>query len=161
FDNDFHDWRSHLAAAGYDAVEIRPLRLSYRSTAEVMRFARAILGPLADPEEPLVARNGAPVEAFRFLDLGEAAALLRHALRPLAGREPTASVALLTRFPEQADVIHAALARAEVPGLRRVRREDFLFTPGVDVTDVAQVKGLEFDYVILMDVNASNYPDTL
>src|SRR5262249_53738410 len=49
FDNEFRDWRSHLRAAGYDAVEIRPLRLSYRSTAEVMRFARAILAPPPAP----------------------------------------------------------------------------------------------------------------
>jgi DNA helicase-2/ATP-dependent DNA helicase PcrA len=161
FDNDFHDWRTHLHAAGHDAVAVRPLRLSYRSTAEVMRFARAILGPLADPDEPLVARAGAPVELFRFEEVGEAAAFLGDALRSLAGREPTASVAIITRFPEQADLIYAALARSEVPALRRVRREDFAFVPGVDVTDVAQVKGLEFDYVLLMDVNASNYPDTL
>ena len=161
FDNDFHDWRSHLRAAGYDAVEMRPLRLSYRSTAQVMRFARTILGPLADPDEPLVARDGAPVEAFRFDELGEAAAFLADSLRSLAGREPTASVAIITRFPEQADIIHGALVRAEVPALRRVRREDFAFVPGVDVTDVAQVKGLEFDYVVLMDVNAGNYPDAI
>jgi DNA helicase-2/ATP-dependent DNA helicase PcrA len=161
FDNEFHDWRTHLHAAGHDAVAIRPLRLSYRSTAEVMRFARAILGPLADPDEPLVARAGAPVELWSGGELGEAAAFLGEALRSLAGREPTASVAVITRFPEQADLIYGALARSEVPALRRVRREDFAFVPGVDVTDVAQVKGLEFDYVIAMDVNASNYPDTL
>jgi DNA helicase-2/ATP-dependent DNA helicase PcrA len=161
FDNEFHDWRTHLHDAGHDAVEVRPLRLSYRSTAEVMRFARAILGPLADPDQPLVARNGAPVELHRFGELGEAAAFLADALRSLAGREPTASVAVIARHPEQADAIHAALARAEVPALRRVRREDFPFTPGVDVTDVAQVKGLEFDYVLLVDANAASYPDTI
>jgi len=55
----------------------------------------------------------------------------------------------------------SALARAEVPQLRRVRRQDFAFAPGVDVTDVGQVKGLEFDYVILLDVNATSYPDTV
>jgi DNA helicase-2/ATP-dependent DNA helicase PcrA len=70
-------------------------------------------------------------------------------------------VAVIARHPEQADAIHAALARAEVPALRRVRREDFTFTPGVDVTDVAQVKGLEFDYVLLVDANAASYPDTI
>jgi DNA helicase-2/ATP-dependent DNA helicase PcrA len=161
FDNEFTDWVTHLHQAGHDAVEVRPLRLSYRSTAEVMRFARAILGPLADPEEPLVARNGAPVALHGFLELGEAAAFIADALRSLAGREPTASVAIISRYPEQADLIYGALVRAEVPALRRVRREDFSFTAGVDVTDVAQVKGLEFDYVLLVDVNAASYPDTL
>ena len=161
FDNAFHDWRDHLHQAGIDAVEVRALRLSYRSTAEVMRFAREILGPLADPDQPLVARSGAPVELSRFFELGEAAAFLSDALRSLAGREPTASVAIITRYPEQADAVYAALARAEVPGLRRVREHDFVFSPGVDVVDVAQVKGLEFDYVILADVTAASYPDTI
>ena len=68
-------------------------------------------------------------------------------------------MAVIARHPEQADLVYDALARAEVPALRRVRREDFAFTPGVDVTDVAQVKGLEFDYVVLVDVNAASYPD--
>jgi DNA helicase-2/ATP-dependent DNA helicase PcrA len=45
-----------------------------------------------------------------------------------------------------------------VPALRRVRRDDFNFQPGVDVTDVAQVKGLEFDYVVMVDVNETSYP---
>jgi DNA helicase-2/ATP-dependent DNA helicase PcrA len=42
--------------------------------------------------------------------------------------------------------------------VRRVRNQDFLFRPGVDVTDIRQVKGLEFDYVVLVDVNASVFP---
>jgi DNA helicase-2/ATP-dependent DNA helicase PcrA len=40
-----------------------------------------------------------------------------------------------------------------------VRSQEFPFQPGVDVTDVTQVKGLEFDYVILVDVNGQSYPD--
>ena len=70
-------------------------------------------------------------------------------------------MALLTRHAGQADAWWGALARAEVPQLRRVRRQDFAFAPGVDVTDVTQVKGLEFDYMILLDVNQSSYPATV
>jgi DNA helicase II / ATP-dependent DNA helicase PcrA len=161
FDNDFSDWPSHLRAAGFSAIEIHPLKLSYRSTAEVMRFSREILGPLADPEEPLVARNGAPVELHAFVDTGEMAAFLSDALRSLIGREPTASVAVIARYPEQADLLYGALHVAEVPALRRVRREDFAFSPGIDVTDVAQVKGLEFDYVVIADVSVQSFPETL
>jgi len=35
--------------------------------------------------------------------------------------------------------------------------QHFTFQPGVDVTDVHLVKGLEFDYVVLLDVNASSF----
>ncbi|MGZ3439923.1 MAG: 3'-5' exonuclease, partial [Polyangia bacterium] len=162
FDNAFRGWEALLGDVGVPAVAVRPLRLAYRSTAPVMRFARRVLGPLASTESTdIEARPGAEVTLHPFDGMGEAVAFIADALRSLVGREPAASVALLTRHPGQADAWWAALARAEVPQLRRVRRQDFAFAPGVDVTDVGQVKGLEFDYVILLDVNASSYPDTV
>ena len=66
-------------------------------------------------------------------------------------------MALLARHPEQADRYYEGLRRAEVPALRRVRAQEFAFRPGVEVTDVRQVKGLEFDYVVMLDANASSY----
>jgi DNA helicase-2/ATP-dependent DNA helicase PcrA len=161
FDNGFAGWADLLArtriAGG--ATVVKPLRLSYRSTAEVMLLAREILGPELAPEEPLAARPGEPVELHEFSDIGEAVAFLGDALRNLMAREPTASACVISRHSEQADAYHDGLQRAEVPGLRRVRRDEFNFQPGVDVTDVANVKGLEFDYVVMVDVNAASYPD--
>ncbi|TMQ11753.1 MAG: DNA helicase UvrD [Deltaproteobacteria bacterium] len=158
FDNNFSGWAELLAQTGQPAI-VRPLRLSYRSTAEVMMLAREILGPELAPEEPLAARPGEPVELHEFGDLGEAVAFLGDALRNLMAREPTASCALIARHAEQADAYFEGLRRAEVPALRRVRRDEFNFQPGVDITDIAQVKGLEFDYVVMVDVNAASYPD--
>jgi DNA helicase-2/ATP-dependent DNA helicase PcrA len=75
-------------------------------------------------------------------------------------REPQASVALLCRYPERARFYVDMLARAEVPRLRLVLgRDDFTFTPGVDVGAVARMKGLEYDYVILAEVTEAMYPD--
>jgi DNA helicase-2/ATP-dependent DNA helicase PcrA len=161
FDNSFAGWQGLLSSIGYGAVTVQPLRLSYRSTAEVMELARDILGAQLAPEEPLHARSGAPVELHELGDAGEAVAFLADALRALAGREPAASVAIIARHAAQADIYHRGLERAEVASLRRVRDQEFSFTPGVDVTDIAQVKGLEFDYVVLVDVNAATYPDTI
>jgi DNA helicase II / ATP-dependent DNA helicase PcrA len=158
FDNNFSGWAELLAQTGQPAI-VRPLRLSYRSTAEVMVLAREILGPELAPDEPLAARPGEPVELHEFGDLGEAIAFLGDALRTLMAREPTASCAVIARHAEQADAYFDGLRRAEVPALRRVRRDEFNFQPGVDVTDIAQVKGLEFDYVVMVDVNAASYPD--
>jgi DNA helicase-2/ATP-dependent DNA helicase PcrA len=141
---------------------VRPLKLAYRSTEPVMRFARRVLGPLQTGfDSEIVARPGVEVSLHGFDGMGEAVGFVADALRSLVGREPSASVALITRHAGQADAWYAALESAEVPMLRRVRRQDFPFAPGVDVTDVAQVKGLEFDYVILLDVNRASYPDTV
>jgi DNA helicase-2/ATP-dependent DNA helicase PcrA len=156
-DNGFGDWRAVLGHLGLGHVAIEPLRIAYRSTRQIMAVARAAMGPLADPDPPEAPRSGAPVETFRFPGVGAAVAFLAEALRDLAVREPRATVALLARHPEQADRYFEGLRRAEVPSLRRVRAQDFAFRPGVEVTDVRQVKGLEFDYVVMLDANASSY----
>jgi DNA helicase-2/ATP-dependent DNA helicase PcrA len=51
------------------------------------------------------------------------------------------------------------LRKSEIPRLSLVLEQDFSFAPGVEVTEIRQVKGLEFDYVVLVDVNADSYPD--
>jgi DNA helicase-2/ATP-dependent DNA helicase PcrA len=157
-DNGFTDWQGVLRDLGYTGVSIEPLRIGYRSTKEVLEFAREVLGPLADPEPPVATRTGAPVEIHRFPDVGAAVAFLGEALRSLALDEPRASVAVVAREPERADLYYEGLKRAEVPRLSRVRAQDFSFKPGVEVTDIRQVKGLEFDYVVMVDVTAGAYP---
>jgi DNA helicase-2/ATP-dependent DNA helicase PcrA len=157
-DNGFTDWRGVLKDLGMSAVAVEPLRIGYRSTLEVLAFAREVLGPLADPEPPVATRSGAAVEFHPFADTGAALAFLGEALRDLMIAEPRANVAVVTREPERADIYHSALVRAEVPRLTRVRDQDFTFRPGVEVTDIRQVKGLEWDYVILVDVTSHAYP---
>ena len=157
-DSGVRDWRAVLDELGLSRVDVEPLRIAYRSTKEVLEVARHVLGPLADPTPPIANRSGAPVEHHHFPSAGAAVAFLADAIRPLFSREPRSTVAILTRHPEQADVYYEALSMAEIPNLRRVRAFDFAFKPGVEVTEVRQVKGLEYDYVVLVDVNASTYP---
>ena len=68
-------------------------------------------------------------------------------------------MAVIARYPSQAKVYYEGLRKAEVPKLSLVLDQDFSFSPGVEVTDIRQVKGLEFDYVILVDVNTDTYPN--
>ena len=158
-DNGFTDWAGVLADLGLQSVQVEPLRIGYRSTLEVLAFARDILGHLAEPEPPLATRHGAPVEFHGFNEVGAAVAFLSEALRELSLQEPRANVAVIARDPERAEIYYQGLVKAEVPRLARVRDQDFSFKPGVEVTDIRQVKGLEFDYVILIDVTRSQYPE--
>jgi DNA helicase-2/ATP-dependent DNA helicase PcrA len=41
--------------------------------------------------------------------------------------------------------------------VHRVQDHQIRFSPGIEVTEVQQVKGLEFDYVILVEVGDSHY----
>jgi DNA helicase II / ATP-dependent DNA helicase PcrA len=157
-DSGFRSFDDMLRDLSLQGTAVEPLRIAYRSTREVMQVAREILGPLADPTPPVAPRTGAPVEHHHFPSQGAAVAFLADAIRPLMAREPRATLAILARHPEQADVYFDALRMAEIPRLRRVRHYEFSFRPGVEVTEIRQVKGLEFDYVVLIDVNASAFP---
>jgi DNA helicase-2/ATP-dependent DNA helicase PcrA len=157
-DNGFTDWRHVLEQLKLDHIEIEPLKLSYRSTHEILDFATEVLGPLRNEVSGEATRHGAPVELFQFGGSGEAVGFLSEALRNLVSSEPLSSVAVIARYPEQADLYYKGLRHGEVPNLRRVAEQDFPFRPGVDVTDVRQVKGLEFDYVVIVECNAPTFP---
>lgn len=156
------NWTKLLSELHVESAMLEPLRVSYRSTAEITAFARGVLGPLAHAgdEEPIVTRSGPPVELFSFASAGECVAFLADALRELARTDPSANIAIVSRFPEQADVYFEGLARAEVPRVHRIAAQDFTWEAGVDVTDVRQTKGLEFDEVILIETSYSSYPET-
>jgi DNA helicase-2/ATP-dependent DNA helicase PcrA len=157
-DNGFSDWRHVLEELKLDHIEIEPLKLSYRSTHEIVEFATDVLGPLRNEVSGEATRRGAPVELFQFGGSGEAVGFLSEALRNLVSSEPLSSVAVIARYPEQADLYYKGLRHGEVPNLRRIAEQDFPFRPGVDVTDVRQVKGLEFDYVVIVECNRSTFP---
>jgi DNA helicase II / ATP-dependent DNA helicase PcrA len=158
-DHGFTTWSEMLDHLGIAHDRVEPLRVSYRSTREIVEVAQHVLGPLVGDVRPVAPRSGAPVESFGFASPGEASEFLPQVLKELMRDEPDAAVAVIARHPEQARVYYDALTSAEVPHVRLVAAQDFSFRPGIDVTDVRQTKGLEFDIVILVDVNEESYPD--
>ena len=154
----FAGWKRSLEVAGAeDAATVR-LTTSYRCPRPIAELARQILGHLAPQTPAKASREGVPVGRFQFP--GEAAAhlFLSGALKDLLDAEPHASVAVICSD-------HATARRffqlvSHLPQARLVERGEFPFTPGLDVTDVDSVKGLEWDYVVVADVNALNWPGT-
>jgi DNA helicase-2/ATP-dependent DNA helicase PcrA len=157
----FTSWSDFLGHLGVPGTAIETLRVSYRSTRQIVAFALAVLGDLREDEDPPEApRSGPPVELFRHTDRGACVAFLADALRELTQDEPLASVAILTPSSAVSAAYYEGLGRGELPDLRRVEKQDFTFAPGIEISEIEQAKGLEFDYVILVDVCARNFPDT-
>ena len=157
----FTSWSDFFRHLGLAGTEIDTLRVSYRSTHEIVAFARAVLSDLSeDDTPPQTTRSGSAVEFFRFTDHGAAVAFLAEALARLAADEPLASVAVLAPTAELSAMYARGLRAAEVPQVELVQDQRFRFAPGVEVTEVNQVKGLEFDYVTLVEASTTHYPDT-
>lgn len=155
----FSDWTSFLEQIGVESTALSTLEVSYRSTHPVTRFALDVLGDSEEPP-PRTQRDGPPVELFRFTDHGACVAMLSESLRTLMLQEPLANVAILTPNADLSAVYARGLEEAEVSDVRQVVDQKFAFAPGIDIVEADQVKGLEFDYVIIVEVAARHYPDT-
>jgi hypothetical protein len=150
-------WPDALSALGVGRARTVRLETTYRCPRPVAEAAHAVLGPLAPPRPPRAGRDGAPVSRFDFPTEAHAHLFLAGAVRDLLEREPQASAAVVAHAPEVARAFHRLLS--DLPEARLSLDGRFTFRPGVDVTDVASVKGLEFDYVIVPDASLRAYPD--
>jgi hypothetical protein len=137
-----------LGQRSYDTVE---LEIGYRCAPEVVALARAILNP-ASTTAKVVAT---PVHAFQHESaLGD---WLARGLRSLQGQDRRASVAIVCRGPLTARRLAAMLHARELPA--RLVFDGRFLPRGVQVSTVEEVKGLEFDFVVVPDACAREYPD--
>lgn len=154
----FAGWQAGLSTLGVrDAATCR-LSVSYRCPRPVAELARRLLGALAPEGRAAAAREGAPVGVLRFPSEAQAQLFLAGALRDLTDREPNASVGVIAKDAEAARRLYKLMA--ELVEARLVEEGAFTFEPGIDVTNVDDVKGLEFDYVVVPDATAQAYPES-
>ena len=127
---------------------------SYRCPPAIEALARGLFDPQAE-------RKPAQDPALAFTEVAHELELVTHlgeVLERLRERDRLASVGIICRFAASARRLHALLGK--VSNCRLVVDGDFRFGPGVSVTCIDEIKGLEFDYVIVPDASAASYPDT-
>jgi DNA helicase-2/ATP-dependent DNA helicase PcrA len=154
----FDSWDAVLDQIGVPRVQAQHLTTTYRSPKPVAEFAHKVLGRYAPREMPKSIKDGVPVTVTLCPNEGHLMMSLADTLSDLMVAEPLASVAVITRNQDNAERIFKMLS--DVPKARLIVDGAFDFRPGVDVVEVSQVKGLEFDYVVIPDATPNSYPDT-
>ena len=154
----FRSWDQSLVDLGCGHFEQTRLTTNYRCPKPIADFGHQMLGPYALRTPLKSVRDGKPVSISQFPNFGLVVISLSEVLSKLSSQEPQASIAIICENEDKAKNVFESLRGIE--DVRYVDDGEFLFTPGIDVTYVSQVKGLEFDYVILPDVSISQYPDT-
>jgi DNA helicase-2/ATP-dependent DNA helicase PcrA len=142
----FAGWDAVLRELGGASWETVKLEIGYRCPPDVEALARAI-------------RDRAPVprtEVLTYPDERSMCALLGGEIEALRSRDRRASVVVVCRFAATARRL-LPLFRETVP-LRLVQDGRFLPRGAVQITTVDEIKGLEFDYVIVPDADAATYP---
>ncbi len=149
----FPGWPALLAELAAPAAVTVNLAVSYRCPARIEALARAV----RDGVEPARV-DDASVVVTRHAGACSLVTALVDELVALQVSDPRICAAIVCRHAETARRLYAQLAR--VLPARLVLDGAFEFTPGIDVTCVGEVKGLEFDVVIVPDADAANYPAT-
>ena len=72
--------------------------------------------------------------------------------------DPNKLIAIICRYPKQAMELKEELEELLSGEVRLGHRDQFSFEPGIMVTNIHQVKGLEFDSVALVEPDEDNYP---
>ena len=138
------------------ALELDTLPVGHRSTRPIMELALCASGR----DDPDLLDQTRPGHDVTWL-VGERAGAeaVAQAVRAFRERRPRALVAVLCRTKQEADDWHAQLEALGLSDLRRGHRASFGFEPGTVVSNVHQVKGLEFDGVVLIEPGAYSERD--
>ena len=158
----FTSWEQNMRELGCSTYERVVLPVSYRCPTGVARIARSLIGGGAPslPAVELAERPPEPAQApfVHFLNECHLCSWLIDELERLVANDRTASVAVICRGPQTARRLHQAMHHKNLG--RLVLDGEFLFRSGINVTHLDQVKGLEFDHVIVPDASPNTYPDT-
>lgn len=151
-----NDWAEFLDLFGESESAFFRLNRSYRSTMEIIHFANEIIARSGEDVTKAVPvfRSGEKVHVVRTAPEARLTALAETVSGLQAGGAKT--VAVIGRTDEQCVEIQRALQGAGLDAaLIDSKRRDY--GGGLSVMPVYLAKGLEFDAVILADVDAENY----
>ena len=129
------------------------LNRAYRSTQEIMNFAKALL---PDGNEILTFTRHGEKPTLRKAQTDTVGDILSDEIKTL--RQDFQTVAILTKTADQAELVVETL-RYYPEKVQLLHAMDRTRTANILVMPIYLAKGLEFDAVIGYDVSQNNYPD--
>ncbi len=155
---DFIGWEALAKELGLGGATVARLEVAHRATAQIMAIADGLVG------DPTRGGRAGTLPTLRVVDTDrDKFARAAEAAQAAMVDNPSAHVCVACKssgeIPTVFEQIRGLITDASVP-VRQGHNKDFVFAPGVTVTSYRQVKGLEFDVVVVLDPTREAYPDT-
>lgn len=154
-----HDWDEFLQIFKEDEPGYYQLEKSYRSTMEIIHFANAVISAgtkpvtLASP----VFRSGEKVNVMETSSDHRLDEIVKTVQQIKQGEAN--SIAVVGRTEEECEDIHAILQQAGLDA-QLINAKQSEYGGGLSVIPIYLTKGLEFDAVLITDVDAQHYKKT-
>jgi DNA helicase-2/ATP-dependent DNA helicase PcrA len=152
-------WDEFLEIFDQDKVTYYELNRSYRSTLEIIHFANKIISKanipvsLANP----VFRSGEKVKMVKVENTNRIASIIR-TIEQLK-RNKMDTIAIIGRTEDECALLHSALLEAGLSATF-IHAKQRKYEGGISVVPVYLAKGLEFDSILLVDVDEKHYRAT-
>jgi|FLOH01.1.fsa_nt_gi DNA helicase II / ATP-dependent DNA helicase PcrA len=150
----FIGWNKVVENLGMEEDSIIRLEVSFRCTVPIMTLAHKVAG---DPKK-VEGRAGSDPEWHKADDRESMLEHLVEWSNRLVKADPYKLIAIICRYPKQAMELKEELEEYLSGEVRLGHRDQFSFEPGIMVTNIHQVKGLEFDSVAMVEPDEENYP---
>jgi DNA helicase IV len=150
----FIGWNNVVENLGMEEDSIIRLEVSFRCTVPIMTLAHKVAG---DPRK-VDGRTGADPEWHKADDRESMLEHLVEWSNRLIQADSYKLIAIICRYPKQAMELKEELEEFLSGEVRLGHRDQFSFEPGIMITNIHQVKGLEFDSVALVEPDEDNYP---
>ncbi len=154
---EFMGWDQLADELGFSGAKVAKLEVAHRSTAPIMALAGHVI------DEPSNAgRKGEMPSLIALESAAEAPEAVESLVRKRWADNPNAHIAVVPYSPRDAESWFRELESrlGDAVPTRLGHNNSFVFEPGVTVTSMLQVKGLEFDGVIVVNPTGRNYPNT-
>lgn len=151
------EWDAFKQVFPEKKIRYYQLTKSYRSTVEIIEFANLVLSAGYPPlclAEP-VFRSGKEVDVISVTPAEHEDRLI-HTVNQLQ-KSDHSNIGIITRTFKNAKTVHQSLLKNNISMSLLYGKQD-KYEGGLSVLPVTLSKGLEFEAVILVDVNADSYP---
>lgn len=152
-------WDEFLEIFNLDEVKYYELNRSYRSTMEIIHFANEIIMKanipvsLANP----VFRSGEKVKMIQVEESNRNTTIINTIEQMQHNKMDT--IAIIGRTEDECSLIHSALSEVGLSA-NFIHSKQRKYKGGISVVPVYLAKGLEFDAVLLIDVDEQHYEAT-
>ncbi|WP_161485659.1 HelD family protein [Gracilibacillus timonensis] len=153
------EWKNFIDLFGTSRAKFFQMTKSYRSTYEIIAFSNMILNHLANRPayaEP-VFRSGEDVQ-IKQIKAEEKLEEIISWIREMKMQNMN-TIAVILRSEEECNGIYPKL-KEEILELSMITTEDKSYEGGISLLPVYVSKGLEFDSVLMVDVDERHYPKT-
>ena len=155
---DFGTWEDLLGEIGMGHVDVLNLQVAYRSTYQIYEMAEYVRDPhLNEDDLKLTPKFGPEPTLTKCSTYVDATRETVKWLDDLKRVNPHSVSAIICKSASLARHVYDSLLKAGARGIRLGDAGHFEFSPGITVTDIKQVKGLEFHNVLLFNPSADQY----